>query len=200
MNQTELIHALYKISAVRFGDFTLKSGQQSSIYLDLRQIISYPIILRTVASQIWHAIEGHVTSTELICGVPYTALPIATCLSLQHNIPMIMRRKEAKNYGTGKIIEGAFQPGQTCLIIEDIITTGGSILETVDTLNNVGIKANVAAAFIDRDQGGKNNLQQHGILTYAVFTLPHILKVLAESTIIQPEERTIIHTLLNEFA
>ncbi|MDX1901645.1 MAG: orotate phosphoribosyltransferase [Gammaproteobacteria bacterium] len=200
MNQTELIYTLYKISAIRFGDFTLKSGQQSSIYLDLRQIISYPLLLRSVASHIWHTLEGHAMTTELICGVPYTALPIATCLSLQHNIPMLMRRKEAKNYGTGKIIEGVFQPGQHCLIIEDIITTGGSIIETVEALRTAGVTVTVAAAFIDRDQGGKQNLQQTNITTHTVFTLPHILKVLAESNIIQPEERTIIHALLNEFA
>src|SRR3989338_6838640 len=108
-----LISSLYQIGAIQLGEFKLKSGQTSSIYINLRKIISYPDLLRQMADAMWDQIKD--CEFELICGVPYTALPIATCISLAHNIPMVMRRKEKKDYGTKQIIEGEFKRGQRCL-------------------------------------------------------------------------------------
>lgn len=196
MKNKALIHSLYQINAVKFGEFTLKSGQTSKIYLDLRQIVSYPAILRAVAEAMWEQVQA--CQMDVICGVPYTALPIATCMSLEHNIPMIMRRKEKKAYGTKQQIEGKFEAGQHCLIIEDVITSGASILETADELETAGLKIRDLAVLIDRQQGGKENLQQRNYTVHAVFTLLEIMQELLHSTLLPAVERDIVSALIQE--
>jgi uridine monophosphate synthetase len=169
---------LYEIKAVKFGSFTLKSGIISPIYLDLRLVISYPPLLRKITEKFWE--KMHALSFDLLCGVPYTALPLATCLSVMHDIPMVMRRKEAKDHGTKKIIEGAFEPNQRCLIIEDVITSGSSILETVDPLEKEGLKISDVLVVIDRQQGGKEAMQKRGLTLHSLFSLSELINTLKE--------------------
>lgn len=195
MAQEALIHTLYKIGAIQFGEFQLKSGQTSSIYINLRKIISYPDLLRAIANAMWEASRG--CQFDLVCGVPYTALPIATCFSLDHHIPMIMRRKEKKDYGTKQMIEGEFKPGQGCLIIEDVITTGGSIIETANELEQAGIMVQDCIALIDREQGGRENLAKK-YKPHTILSLSSILKTLHQSTATPIKERKIIQQYLAE--
>lgn len=196
MNHNQLLLALYKIGAIQFGHFTLKSGLTSSVYIDLRQIVSYPVLLREVAHAIWDKIQNH--AFDIICGVPYTALPIATCLSLEQNMPMVLRRKEKKTYGTKQTIEGHFNAGQSCLIIEDIITTGSSILETAEDLEAVQLHISDIVVFIDREQGGKENLSAYQYRMHTVFTLSEVFRHLLNSGILTEVERDIVNQLLLE--
>lgn len=173
MTEEELIIELYNIGAIKFGEFTLKSGITSPIYIDLRLIVSHPKVLWAVSEAMWKRIEK--LPKDVICGVPYTALPIATALSLKHHIPMVMRRKEAKSYGTKKLIEGVFHEGQTCLVIEDLITSGKSIFETLDPLEEVGLKVQDIVVLIDREQGGRKVLESKGYHLHSVFSLTQML-------------------------
>jgi uridine monophosphate synthetase len=191
---TPLIHSLFQIGAIQFGEFTLKSGKTSSIYINLRKIISFPDILRAIAEAMWERTQH--CKFDLICGVPYTALPIATCISLDHNIPMIMRRKEKKDYGTKQMVEGVFNEGQRCLIVEDIITTGGSVIETADELENAGLKIHDVIALIDREQGGRENLTKKYTL-HTLFTLRDVLTTLLASSLLNVTERNIVEKFLD---
>lgn len=195
MQKDALISILYRIGAIQFGEFLLKSGKTSPIYINLRKIISYPTILRDVSDAMWTTTKA--CHYDVVCGVPYTALPIATCFSLDHNIPMIMRRKEKKDYGTKQMIEGEFVPGQHCLIIEDVITTGSSILETAAELERAGLIIQDVIALIDREQGGKENLTKKYKM-HAILTLTEILQSLSTSSVIAPAEKSIVQRLLLE--
>lgn len=193
--QDTLITSLYQIGSIQFGEFLLKSGQTSSLYLNLRKIISYPDLLQSIAERMWETLKQ--TNFDLICGVPYTALPIATCISVSHGIPMVMRRKEKKEYGTKQMVEGVFTPGQRVLIIEDVITTGSSILETTDELEKSGLNIAQVIALIDREQGGKQTLEKkYPVKT--VLSLSTILDSLQQSGLLNSTEIKKIEQFLLE--
>ena len=184
MTLSSIILKLHEIGAIQFGSFTLKSKIVSPIYIDLRLCISLPKLLGSIAAQMFKSVKH--LSFDLVCGVPYTALPIATAISLREDIPMVLRRKEIKDYGTKKALEGIFEKGQKCLIIEDIVTSGTSILETAESLKAEGLVITDAIVLIDREQGGRENLEKHGIELHSVFTLQQLLNTLQKEKILDP--------------
>jgi len=191
MHIDTIILQLFEMGAIRFGQFTLKSGISSPIYIDLRLSISNPKLLISIAEALYSRVAN--ISFDLLCGVPYTALPFATAISIQHLIPLILRRKEKKEYGTGKLIEGIFSAGQRCLIIEDVITSGSSILETAQSLIEVGLIVTDAVVLVNREQGGEKNLTERGIQLHSLCTISSIVALLKEKKKI--DEKTAKATL-----
>ncbi len=191
----ELTIALHRIGSINFGEFKLKSGVTSPIYLDLRLLISHPRLLRETAELMWEKVEK--LSFNCVCGVPYTALPIATALSIGHNIPMVMRRKEAKDYGLKRMIEGHFTAGDTCLVVEDLVTTGSSVFETITPLADVGLKVSDVIIVIDREQGGKENIESKGYRLHSLLKLSEMLEILRQEEKISPSVFNQVNQFLN---
>ncbi|MCY3974459.1 MAG: orotate phosphoribosyltransferase [Simkaniaceae bacterium] len=167
------IDHLYEMGAVRFGEFTLRSGAVSPIYIDLRMLISRPAMVRDAGVALFEKTRG--CDYDLVSGVPYAALPIATALSISYDIPMIIKRKEVKAYGTRKEIEGAFCEGDVCLVIDDLITSGTSVTEVLEGLERGGVVVKDVAVIIDRKQGGVARLVERGHTVHALFTLPDLV-------------------------
>ncbi|MEN6556526.1 MAG: orotidine-5'-phosphate decarboxylase [Anaerolineaceae bacterium] len=168
-----LVNGLFSSGCVKFGSFTLASGKQSPVYLDLRRLVSFPDVLDM-------AVEAYIDrliSLEYDClaGVPYAALPIAAIAASRLKRPMVYPRKEAKTHGTSQMVEGVFQPGQRAVLLEDVITSGGSILTAAETLSAAGLSVRDAVVLVDREQGGTDALARQGIQAHAVLSMRQIL-------------------------
>jgi len=171
---SSLADALLEAGCIKFGEFTLKSGLKSPIYIDLRQIITYPKLLEQIGASYLPLLNQ--LSFDRIAGLPYAAIPIATAVSLQGNYPMIYPRKEVKTYGTKAEIEGEYHADETVVVIDDLATTGGSKFEAIEKLTAVGLKVKDVVVLVDRQSGAKESLAQAGYSMYAVLTITQLLE------------------------
>nr|XP_046260586.1 uridine 5'-monophosphate synthase [Scatophagus argus] len=191
-----LILKLHDVNAVKFGEYKLKSGMLTPIYIDLRVLVSYPVIMNQVSSIIYQRAQEEGLQFDSVCGVPYTALPMATIICSQHELPMLIRRKEAKDYGTKRLVEGSFRKGDTCLIIEDTVTSGSSILETAEVLFKEGLKVTDAIVLMDREQGGVEMLASQGIKLHPIISMFKLLNVLQAGGRIDAQTAQSVHKFI----
>lgn len=168
-----LADALLDAGCIKFGEFTLKSGLVSPIYIDLRRIISSPKLLAEVA-QAYLPLLSRLHFSRL-AGLPYAAIPIGTAISLAGSYPMIYPRKEIKEYGTKAEIEGEYQAGETVVVIDDLATTGGSKFEAIEKLTGAGLVVKDVVVLVDRQSGAKESLAEAGFTLHAVMTIHEML-------------------------
>ncbi|WP_185855610.1 orotate phosphoribosyltransferase [Blattabacterium cuenoti] len=181
---------IYNLGIIKFGNFTLKSGISSSIYIDFRPIASRPDLLIKLSELLLQEVLYY--KFELICGVPYAAVPIATTLSIRSKIPLIIKRKENKGYGTERMIEGIYKKGQNCLLVEDVITSGDSLLKTIVDIEKEGLIIKNIISILDREQGGIENIKKMGYKIKTLFRIGEILKILEEKHFLKKQEIHII--------
>jgi uridine monophosphate synthetase len=170
---TILADGLLQAGCVKFGEFTLKSGLVSPIYIDLRRVITFPKLLAQVGAAYLPLLAG--LKFDRLAGLPYAAIPIATAISLQGGYPMIYPRKEVKTYGTKAEIEGEFQAGETAVVIDDLTTTGGSKFEAIEKLTSAGLIVHDVVVLIDRQSGARESLAASGFGLHAVLTISELL-------------------------
>jgi uridine monophosphate synthetase len=184
--QAALADGLLEAGCIKFGEFTLKSGLISPIYIDLRRIITTPSLLRQIGEAYLPLIRN--LQFDRLAGLPYAAIPIATAVSLAGDYPMIYPRKEVKTYGTKAEIEGDFNPGETALVIDDLATTGGSKFEAIEKLTGVGLKVTDVVVLVDRQSGAREALEQAGFRLHAVLTISEMLAHWEETGKVETEK------------
>ena len=160
---SELSQALKDCGALQFGEFTLASGAKSDYYIDIKKASTNPEVLRLIARLMAEKMRSEGIAADRIAGVVLGSVPLATALALETGIPYVMIRKEKKDHGTGKLIEGDLNSGDRVLVVEDVITTAGSSIKAIGTLREAGAVVEHVISVIDREGGGAENLAEAGV-------------------------------------
>ena len=160
---SELSEALKECGALQFGEFTLASGAKSDYYIDIKKASTNPKVLRLIARLMAQKMRDEGIQADRIAGVVLGSVPLATALSLETGIPYVMIRKEKKDHGTGKLIEGDLCSEDRVLVVEDVITTAGSSIKAIGTLREAGAVVEHVISVIDREGGGAENLAEAGV-------------------------------------
>ena len=193
--QQSIASSLLEIGCIKFGQFKLKSGIISPVYLDLRKLTSHPDLLLQVSRAYWSMLVP--LDFDHLAALPYAGMPVATAVSLLGNWPMVYPRKEEKSYGTGAQVEGVFSAGETAVVIDDLITTGGSKLEAIKKLTDNGLIIKDIVVLIDRSNNAHFDLEQLGYKLHAFFTLSDLLTYYQETELVDKEMIAKVRRFLN---
>jgi len=179
-----LAETLWRLGAIQFGDFTLgRTTIHSPIYVNLRLLIAHPTALQRVARIVLQEISTlqnmrnpQVDPFDLVCGVPFGGLIVGQSFSLTAKVPLIYPHPRSDDLGTD--IEGIYHPSQTVLIMDDLVTGGGSIVLAANRLRDEGLFVRDAVVLFDRQSGGRERLESEGIRLVSILTLDVLLTYL----------------------
>jgi len=157
------------------GDFVLRSGKRSSYYLDKYRFETQPALLGALGERIAAAVADCEPETLRLAGPALGAVALAAAASLASDLPFIIVRSEAKTYGTGNRIEGPFEPGEVVCLVEDVVTSGGALAESVEVLREAGLVVRNAVCVVDREEGGSDALARIGVRLRPLFRAGDLL-------------------------
>ena len=172
MEKKDFINLLKECNAIQFGRFVLTSGAVSNYYIDIKRASTNPHILKKIAEAMAEYTEGY----DLIAGMELGAVPLVVALSLETGIPFIIIRKEKREHGLGKQIEGGDVKGKKIIIVEDVTTSGGSVIKSINILRENKANVDEVIVVVDREGGTKEKLEQLDINFIPIITVSDILK------------------------
>ncbi|ASI99215.1 orotate phosphoribosyltransferase [Thermococcus celer] len=153
-----LMEMFFSEGAILFGRFVLTSGRESDYYINVKRLSTNPEALRLIAELMAEEAERAGISFDRVAGPELGAVPIATALALKTGKPLLVVRKKPKGHGTGSQIEGEVNPGDRVLLVEDVTTTGGSVLRAAEVLENAGAEVVAISVVVDREEGAEDKI------------------------------------------
>ena len=188
---------LHKKGIIKFGDFTLASGKKSSYYVDLRLVPSYPIEFRKMVKYLENEITQDIglDNFDSIVSVPTGGLVIASALAIETLKPLIYVRSKPKDYGTSKSVEGEIHEGMSVVMIDDVATTGGSVVNAIKSLNKVNISIKDAYVIVNRMEGADEALSELDVKMHSVLNILQITETLYEQNLV---DRNILEKVKNQ--
>ncbi len=164
---------LIEAGAIKFGDFILTSGKKSRYYIDIKKASTKVEMLDLMSNLLGEKVQG-----DLIAGVELGAVPLVVATALKTKKDYLIIRKEEKRHGTRKMIEGDFEPGRIVDIIEDVITTGRSVVRAIKILRNEGLIVKRVICVVDREEGGKENIEKENVKLISLLKAGDLLSLL----------------------
>jgi orotate phosphoribosyltransferase len=176
VNHDELGAAL-RDAAYLEGDFVLRSGRRSRYYLDKYRFETRPDLLGELGAVIAAAVREHEPDALRLAAPELGAVVLAAAASLSGGLPFLLVRSRAKEYGTANRIEGVYEEGELVCLLEDVVTSGGAAVETIEALREAGLRVQNAICVVDREEGGVDELARHGVRLRPLFTASELLEV-----------------------
>jgi orotate phosphoribosyltransferase len=173
---TDDLGAALKAAAYLEGDFLLRSGKRSKYYLDKYRFETRPDLLRPIGERIAEIVREHAQDATRLAGPELGAVALAASASLASGMPFLIVRGAAKEYGTAKRIEGVYEEGECVCVVEDVVTSGGALLESVEALREAGLVVHTAVCVVDREEGGADALARHAVRLRPLFRASELLR------------------------
>ena len=175
MNDSELRSAIVEHAYLE-GDFVLRSGRRSRYSLDKYRFETRPDILRALGKRIAGEVAAHAPDATRLAAPELGAVALAAAASLESGLPFVIVRKEPKEYGTGNRLEGPYDEGECLCLVEDVVTSGGALLDSIEALRGAGLAVQTAVCVVDREEGGADALARRAVRLRPIFRAGELLE------------------------